>query len=331
MNDDLQNQSQLFTTINDSLFQGEADEVLAAFKSLSISDGSVDNAATIDLLKKLSQHAGSKAAAIEGADVTASFTALLKRTDLNASACDELYRTIAEITKLDSQRTRFTDETIVDALLKCLADRSKQANGVDLRTQQYASSDFLTAIQLCRALGNICYNNEDARNVVLKLGGDHTILNLLDIRLDAGDEVQVSFAKYRGGLVSNYLLGGEHLAKNALELNLLARLERLLGDCVGDADVQPNEDFLMNALQPLSLLTENVSDLRFSPKTISYIAQVLTVSKDPEVAEMCLEMLNYQAENGKCVCVCVFEGALPRRIGKTKKSLIYVVFFSVCR
>lgn len=294
------------------------DEVLAAFKSLSVSDASVDNAATVELLKKLCQHAATKAAPIEAADVTQPFKALLQRTDLSASACDELYRSIAEITKLDGQRTRFTDEAIVDALLKRLADRTKQANGVDLRTQHYVAGDFLTAIQLCRALGNICYNNEDGRSVVLKLGGDHTILNLLDIRLDAGDAVQVSFSKYRGGLVSNYLLGGEHLAKHALELNLLTRLERLLGDCLGAADAPPNEDILMNALQPMSLLTENVSDLSFSPKAIGYIARVLTVSKDPEVAEMCLEMLNYQAESGECV-----RGAAPcGRTGRAGQELI---------
>lgn len=156
----------------------------------------------------------------------------------------------------------------------------------------------MTAIQCCRALGNICYNNEDARNIILKLKGDAIIINLLDLKLDANNELEVTFSKFRGGLISNYLLGGEHLAKNAMDRNILQKIEKILDNCTERGDTESNEEILLNTLQPLSLLTENVADLNFSAKLNGQLAKILTISKDPEVAEICLEMLNYQAENG---------------------------------
>lgn len=278
---------------------GDVDDLLKTFKTASTSDGDTNSTNLIGILQKLSTYAESKSTAIEAADLIDSFKALLRRTDLNVKTREQIYRTIAEITKIDGQRQRFTDEAFIESLLKWLTDETKQANGVDLRTQQFGETEFLTAIQLCRALGNICYNNESAREIILKLGGDVTIINLLDVKLDVNDELAVSFAKFRGGLVSNYLLGAEQFAKHAIELNVLVRIERILGDCIGNDDQPTSEEILLNTLQPLSLLTENVSDLNFSPKLNGQLAKLLTLSKDPEVAEICLEMLNYQAENGE--------------------------------
>jgi hypothetical protein len=58
-------------------------------------------------------------------------------------------------------------------------------------------------------------------------------------------------------------------------------------------------DILLHTLPLLSLLTKNVSDLNFSSKLNAQLASILAASKNPDVAEICLEMLHYQAENGK--------------------------------
>lgn len=248
--------------------------------------------------------AESKSKTLESADLTEIFKHLLKQTDLNANVREQIDRTIAEIIKIDGQRQRFTNQTIIENLLQRLAAETKQqqqqkpSSDKKLQTISLNDTQLLAAIQLCRALGNICYNNEDARNIILNTNGDVIIVNLLDLKLDASNELEVTFAKFRGGLVSNYLLGGEHLAKHAMELNILQRIEVILDDCISHGDAQQNEEILLSTLQPLSLLTENVADLNFTAKLNGQLAKILTISKDPDVAEMCLEMLNYQADNG---------------------------------
>ncbi|XP_055312071.1 GTPase-GDP dissociation stimulator vimar isoform X2 [Sitodiplosis mosellana] len=247
----------------------------------------------------------------------------MTRTDLDADVREQIDRTIAEVTKIDGQRKRFTINAILENLLKRLAGETQQTCDRTQPQQPLSDTQLMTAIQCCRALGNICYNNEDARNIILKLKGDATIINLLDLKLDASNELEVTFAKFRGGLISNYLLGGEHLAKNAMELGILQKIERILDDCIARGETDQGEEILLNTLQPLSLLTENVADLNFSAKLNGQLAKILTISKDPDVAEICLEMLNYQAENDDVKLQLAMDGVCETiyRLLETYKTL----------
>lgn len=295
---------------------------MESFKTISLQSnnnsgsgaGSISSEKLIDILKRIIASAESNATKYENINLTDNFKDLMNRPDLDADVREQIDRTIAEITKINGQRKRFTTDAILQTLLQRLASETQQtsatvagaaAAAATTKVQPLSDNQLMTAIQCCRALGNICYNNEDARNIILKLNGDATIINLLDQKLDATNELEVTFAKFRGGLISNYLLGGEHLAKNAMERNILEKIEKILDDCLdgarnnGGKYSESSEEILLNTLQPLSLLTENVADLNFSAKLNGQLAKVLTISKDPEVAEICLEMLNYQAENGK--------------------------------
>lgn len=260
----------------------------------------------IECLKKITSSAESNVASYESINLTGHFFDFMTRNDLDADVREQIDRTIAEITKIDGQRKRFTTNAILEHLLNRLSNETQQTSIDNDRLQQQqqqqplSDTQLMTAIQCCRALGNICYNNEDARNIILKLKGDATIINLLDLKLDASNELEVTFAKFRGGLISNYLLGGEHLTKNAMELGILRKIESILDDCIARGETDQSEEILLNTLQPLSLLAENVADLNFSTKLNGQLAKILTISKDPDVAEICLEMLNDQAENGKC-------------------------------
>lgn len=274
--------------------------MINAVKSISVKDiDGGDTTKVCDILKKLTASVESNATAYETVDLTDTFIKLLSNCQINTSEREQVDRTIAEITKLDGQRKRFTNVTIIEYLLNYLAGVTKQHESAR-EQKQLALSDvqLAAAIQSCRALGNLCYNNEDARNIILKQNGDATIINLLDIKLNANIDVHVTFGKFRGGLLSNYLLGGEHLAKHAMELKIIDKIEQILDDCIASDDIEKHEVTLLSTLQPLSLLTENVADLNFSPKLNGQLAKILTVSKDPDVAEICLEMLNYQAECG---------------------------------
>lgn len=271
-------------------FAGEVDELVDSFKTISVQSN--DSGKLIDSLKRIATSVETNASAYEHVNLQAIFLDLMRRANLEADVREQTDRTIAEITKNDAQRKQFTTDAIIDNLLNRLA------NQTDTRSP-LSDTQLMIAIQCCRALGNICYNNEDARNIILKLNGNATIIGLLDLMLDANNELELTFAKFRGGLISNYLLGGEHLAKNAIELHIMAKIEKILDHCIASGHIEQNEEILLNTLPPLSLLTENVADLNFSTKLNEHLAKILTISKHPDVAEICLEMLNYQAENGK--------------------------------
>lgn len=262
------------------------DDLITSFKTISVKDVSSESAELIPILEQLVAIAESKASSLETVDITNEFVQLLIKAE-TIELKEQINRSIAEVTKIDEQRKRFTNAAIIEQLLKHLDDLKA---GKD--------DQFKIAIQSCRALGNICYNNEDARNIILKINGDEKIINLLDLKLCASNEIDITFGKLRGGLISNYLLGGEHLAKHAMELHILEKIEKIIDDC--STDIERNEEILLNTLQPLSLLTENVADLNFSIKLNAQLVNILAVSKHPDVAEICLEMLNYQAENGEC-------------------------------
>ncbi|XP_037951929.1 rap1 GTPase-GDP dissociation stimulator 1 [Teleopsis dalmanni] len=150
-------------------------------------------------------------------------------------------------------------------------------------------------IQICRALGNICYLNDEARDIILALKGDEVLLKLLDITNVTDKENALQFIKVRGGLLSNYLLGGEGLAKRAMELKIMEKLQNII--TIGVSNVEEHEDLLLNTLPLLSILTENVADLNFDANLNIQLSRILAASKNPDLAEMCLELLHYQAEN----------------------------------
>lgn len=261
-------------------FPGEVDELIKTLKATSINDS--NGKAVITVLQSISTSAESNPANYDSVDVIDNLLQVLTTCHDNCVR-EEAAKTIAEITKSDGQRKLFTNAIIIRELLKLL-------EGVNDAT-------LLMATQSCRALGNICYNNDDACNLIHASNGDAILIGLLDISITAdANERYRTFGKLRGGLISNYLVAGEHLSKNAMDLNIMNKIEKIVNSCC--LNVEQNEDILLSTLPLISLLTENVSDLNFSTQLNSNLAKILAASKNPDVAEICLEMLHYQAENG---------------------------------
>lgn len=215
-----------------------------------------------------------------------------------------LSKSIAEITKGDVQRARFTDNVIIKGLLRNIAQIK------DIPNTSVDSPALDMVIQACRALGNICYMNDEARAIVSSTeDGEQCLLSLLDKGND-----HTAFFKVRCGLISNYLLGEEAISKRLLEQShLMQKLDRIITCCAKES--QMNEELLMNVLPPLSILTENVSDLNFDEAMNGNLARILRHSQSLELGEMCLELLHYQAENDDVklvlakggVCQTIFE------------------------
>lgn len=276
-----------------------------ALRSISLKtvDSSTFSTNLNDSLRKIIDSAKTNSSAYEEIDLIDIFEKLLAKNDLDPSVREQIYRTIAEITRISGQRIRFSNGKIIKMLLDQLAIETLQQPTSTTSIQSSSApslsdTQFLATIQLCRALGNICYNNDDARNIIVDLNGITTIINLLDIKLDVNNELEVSVIKFRGGLISNYLLGDNSLSKLAMDANILNKIEHILDEYTVSNEIQQNDEILLNLIQPLSLISESVCDVRFSPKLIGHLGKILTISKDPDVAEICLEVLNDQADNG---------------------------------
>ncbi|XP_055631584.1 GTPase-GDP dissociation stimulator vimar isoform X2 [Toxorhynchites rutilus septentrionalis] len=204
----------------------------------------------------------------------------------------QVARCIAEVAKAENQRDKFTKEDIIQKLLSFLSGNE--------------NSQLEMNVQVCRALGNICYANDDARNIIKALKGDERIFSLLNLDMDTDEEDKDQFVRVRCGLISNYLLGSDDIAERAVELQIIAKIEKIIARCV--VDVDKYEDLLLNVLPPLSILTEQISDLYFESSLNKLIAQVLAKCTNPDLAESCLALLHYEAQNDDVKLLLAEEG-----------------------
>lgn len=203
----------------------------------------------------------------------------------------QVARCIAEVAKTEAQRDKFTKEDVIGKLVSLLSNEIPRLE---------------LTIQVCRALGNICYANDDARSIIKNTKGDERIFALLDLDVDTDDEDKDQFVRVRCGLVSNYLLGSDDIAERAVELKIVTKIEKILNRCV--ADVDKYEDLLLNILPPLSILTEQISELYFEPTLNKLIAQILAKCTNPDLAESCLALLHFSAQNDDVKLLLAEEG-----------------------
>ncbi|BFG06166.1 rap1 GTPase-GDP dissociation stimulator 1 [Drosophila madeirensis] len=265
----------------------EIDELIEQLKTTSVSAG---NSQTTNLLCEISATKDPKL--FDKHELADCFLELTQCEDTNVRK--EAAKCIAEITKSEVQRKKFTKRDIIAAFLDCLRQVPTPDGSMEL------------PIQICRALGNICYLNDEARDLILELEGDAVLLQLLDIASIEDVANAAQFIKVRGGLLSNYLLGGEGLAKRAMELGVMKKLQAMIA--TGASNVEVHEDLLLNTLPLLSILTENVADLNFEATLNIQLSRILAASTNPDLAEMCLELLHYQAESDEVKLLLAKDG-----------------------
>uniref|UniRef100_A0A1A9VNA0 Rap1 GTPase-GDP dissociation stimulator 1-B n=1 Tax=Glossina austeni TaxID=7395 RepID=A0A1A9VNA0_GLOAU len=220
------------------------------------------------------------------------FLSLTQSEDTNIRK--EAAKCIAEITKSEVQRKKFTKPEVIKIFLDYLRNLNGETDNMEL------------PIQICRALGNICYLNDEARDIILDMKGDLVLIRLLDITVIQDKVHGLQFIKVRGGLLSNYLLGGEGLAKRAMDLEIMQKIQNIIA--IGVTNVEENEDLLLNTLPLMSILTENVAELNFEAELNVQLSRILAASTNPDLAEMCLELLHYQAESDEVKLLLAKDG-----------------------
>lgn len=261
----------------------EMDEIIAGLKNATL-EKSPERA--LPLLKQISDAENNLC---DKYDIKGDLLELLGLDDRAVQV--QVARCIAEVAKTEAQRDKFTKEDVIGKLVSLL---SVDAGSLEL------------TIQVCRALGNICYANDDARSIIKTTKGDERIFALLDLDVDTDEDDKDQFVRVRCGLVSNYLLGSDDIAERAVELKIVAKIEKILARCVSDVDKY--EDLLLNILPPLSILTEQISELYFEPSLNKLIAQILAKCTNPDLAESCLALLHFSAQNDDVKLLLAEEG-----------------------
>lgn len=263
----------------------DMDEIIAGLKDATLEKSSER---ALPLLKQISD---AESNLCDKYDIKADLLDLLSLD--NPAVRVQVARCIAEVAKTEAQRDKFTKEDIIRKLISFLSSDS-------------ANSKLDLNIQVCRALGNICYANDDARGIIKAIEGDVKIFSLLDLDVDTDEEDKDQFVRVRCGLISNYLLGTDDIAERAVELGVIGKIEKILARCV--ADVDKYEDLLLNTLPPLSILTEQITDLYFEPTLNKLIAEILAKCTNPDLAESCLALLHYEAQNDDVKLLLAEEG-----------------------
>lgn len=183
---------------------------------------------------------------------------------------------IAESCKIIENREKLSDPDIVKTLLSSLD-----------------KEDEVCRIQTCRALGNLCYENDTARQFVTDLDGLKILINIIELNVDSNNSQVLRCAS---GCLLIYLMSNESAQKCALDLNILKLIERIIAQKIDN--FSGNEDLFTHLLVLLNLMSETMVDAWFTPELCIHLSKILELSVDPEISENCLELLHSQGENG---------------------------------
>lgn len=185
---------------------------------------------------------------------------------------------IAESCKNDTNREKLSETEIIEILFKIFS----------------TNKNILCLTQVCRALGNICYENDEARKILNENNGVQNIISVLQTCSEDSGNTQLT--KVTCGLLFNYLISNEDAQKEAFKLKVFNIIEKIVSLKIDSFSTC--EDLFIHLLHVLSVLTEQFVDTWFSNEFIINLVKVLELSINPEISEFCLELLQGQAENG---------------------------------
>ncbi|XP_067001395.2 GTPase-GDP dissociation stimulator vimar [Anabrus simplex] len=191
-------------------------------------------------------------------------------------------KVISELAKADAGREKCATSSLLKLLVKFMKDEEQ---------------DIQVLIQVCRALGNICYENDKGRLLILDADCLPILLQVLKRSLSETGESGRSLRNVAAGFLLNLLIGHEDIQQKAVELGVVDILCRVLELDGIDA---AGEESCTHALVILELITDsavNGNESLLDEQMCKVAVQVLGASSSPEVSEMCLELLHGQAEN----------------------------------
>lgn len=181
---------------------------------------------------------------------------------------------IAECAKLESNRLLLTKANIIKSLLN-------QFKG-----------DTDEIYQAIRALGNICYENEQGCNYM----GEEGLKSVLNILRDCENYPKM-LSTGACGLLLNLLTCSQHLRTLSGKCDILLLIEKVLrtNQRLTDSSV------VKHLLSILNTLNEDIEEIKDSDVVgiYSIVVDIMKETTDPEVNILCLEVFQNQCENSK--------------------------------
>lgn len=185
-----------------------------------------------------------------------------------------LVQAIAEAAKYEPLRKQFTDAAVVDPLLGLISHKN-----------------YAVVLQACRALGNICYDNDDGRDLVRAKQGVEQLLQLLQNVLEVDSAPRDLHTVVSGCLLN--LTDMQEIQEDALRLGVIDILLKYLQKY---SDV---EDVVMHCVLVLNGIADSDDGRkRLTEKhTLSLLLSNLDKVFSEEVTEVLLELFGNLAES----------------------------------
>ncbi|KAI4478167.1 PREDICTED: rap1 GTPase-GDP dissociation stimulator 1-B [Polistes canadensis] len=230
-------------------------------------------------------------------DLLPNDTILMLLRDKSKEIVAQTAKAIAEMTKTNKGREKYTNTDIVETLMELLKE-----------------DNINILIQTSRALGNICYENKNGKVMIKEKDGLKYILQMLKKATDLKDtESADTLRKVASGLLWNFLVDQESLQQQALEENIVQVLCNIL-----EIDGATAEETITHVLLTLGVLNDaNVTFL--DKKLIKIIVNILSNSTSLEISEMCLELLYDQADDDE-IKLFLTEANIPELLLKLIKT-----------
>ncbi|KAJ3662966.1 hypothetical protein Zmor_007280 [Zophobas morio] len=232
----------------------------------------------------------------QGTDIELENNKILKQiiTLKNDKITQAFVEVAAEWSKHEHNRMVFTDKDIIEYLLSLL-DKAEES----------------LVVGTIRALGNICYENDEARKIINK-GGLSKVISLLEE--DDKRKNNLLTLKVTGFLV-NLLMSNDELQKAALNLNIMDVIEKILNKYI--KTFNENQMLFAFLLTVLNHVIDFIEDqnVPFTESLCCTIVDIFKMSSTPEISVLCLEILHGQSDKDdiktllakKGVCELVFE------------------------
>ncbi|XP_073989931.1 visceral mesodermal armadillo-repeats [Rhodnius prolixus] len=178
---------------------------------------------------------------------------------------------VAALCKAEPPRAVLSKSTVITPLIKLLSSPLEE-----------------TRNQACRAIGNICYENNEARACVLENYGLTEIIEFLRTCSlpDCNDRLRSNAV----GCLLNVIMNQDHIYPKVIEMGVIDILCDLLMYGVGTKQA---EERAIQIYVILGLLTDSGLSERLCGVTVKVLAE----STSGELSELCVELLHSQAEN----------------------------------
>lgn len=210
----------------------------------------------------------------KGAFVSSTRDLLKASSNIGEDTLAILVQAIAEAAKHEPLRKQFTDAAIVEPLLGLVS-----------------SKNYAVVLQACRALGNICYDNDDGRDLVRSKQGVEQLLQLLQNVLEVDSAPKDLHTVVSGCLLN--LTDMQEIQEDALRLGVIDILLKYLQKY---SDV---EDVVMHCVLVLNGIADSEDGRKrlTEKRTLSLLLANLDKVFSEEVTEVLLELFGNLAES----------------------------------